>query len=95
MMRRRGLRRVATMAAVGGVAHYAGRKSAQAEERGKQAEAYEAQAAQEQAAQEQAAQQPSGDDKLEQLKKLGELRDSGVITEIEFEVEKQKLLASG
>ncbi len=32
-------------------------------------------------------------DKLEQLKTLGELRDSGVLTEEEFEAEKQKLLA--
>ncbi len=89
MRRRRGLRRVAGMAAVGGVAHYAGRKSAQAEERGKQVESQQAQAAQEQAAP-----QPSGDDKLEKLKKLGALRDSGVITEAEFGVEKQKILAS-
>ena len=88
-MRRRGLRRVAGMAAIGGVAHYAGRKSAQAEERGKQVEAQ-----QDQAAQEQAAPQPSGDDNLEKLKKLGELRDSGIITEAEFGVEKQKILAS-
>jgi membrane protease subunit (stomatin/prohibitin family) len=89
MRRRRGLRRVAGMAAVGGVAHYAGRKSAQAEERGKQVEAQEAQAAPAEAAP-----QPSDDDKLERLKKLGELRDSGVITEAEFGVEKQKILAS-
>jgi membrane protease subunit (stomatin/prohibitin family) len=77
------------MAAVGGVAYHAGSKSAQASERGKQVEAQQAQAAQEQATP-----QPSGDDKLEKLKKLGELRDSGVITEAEFGVEKQKILAS-
>ena len=98
MRRRRGLRRVAGMAAVGGVAHYAGRKSAQAEERGKQVEAQQAQAApapaQAAPAPAQAAPQPSDDDKLERLKKLGELRDSGVITEAEFGVEKQKILAS-
>lgn len=88
-MRRRGLRRVATMAAVGGVAHYAGRKSAQAEERGKQVEAQQAQAAPQEAAPE-----ASADDKLEQLKKLGALKDAGVITEAEFGVEKQKILAS-
>ena len=88
-MRRRGLRRVAGMAAIGGVAHYAGRKSAQAEERGKQVEAQQAQAAPQEAAPE-----ASADDKLEQLKKLGELRDAGTITEAEFEREKQKLLAS-
>ena len=94
MRRRRGLRRVAGMAAVGGVAHYAGRKSAQAEERGKQVEAQQAQAAPAEAAPAQDAPQPSDDDKLERLKKLGELRDSGVITEAEFGVEKQKILAS-
>jgi Short C-terminal domain len=31
--------------------------------------------------------------KLEQLKKLGELRDSGVLTESEFDAEKAKILA--
>ncbi len=79
-MRRRGLRRVAGMAVVGGVAYYAGRKTAQAEER----KAQPSESA------------PSGDeDKLEQLKKLGELRDAGTITEEEFEREKQKIMASG
>jgi hypothetical protein len=32
------------------------------------------------------------DDMLEQLQKLGELRKDGVLTEAEFEVQKQKLL---
>ena len=32
---------------------------------------------------------------IEQLKQLGELRDSGVLTPDEFEREKQKLLAGG
>ncbi len=32
---------------------------------------------------------------IEQLKQLGELRDSGVLTAEEFEREKQKLLAGG
>ena len=77
------------MAVVGGVAHHAGKKSAQAEERGKQLEAQQAEAAPQQAAPE-----ASGDEKLERLKKLGELRDAGVITEAEFGVEKQKILAS-
>jgi putative oligomerization/nucleic acid binding protein len=34
------------------------------------------------------------DDKIERLKQLGELRDSGVLTPEEFEREKQKVLAS-
>ena len=33
-------------------------------------------------------------DPLEQLKKLGELRDAGVLTDAEFEVQKEKVLAS-
>ena len=31
-------------------------------------------------------------DPLEQLKKLGELRDAGVLTDAEFEVQKEKIL---
>ena len=31
-------------------------------------------------------------DPLEQLKKLGELRDAGVLTDAEFEAQKQKIL---
>ncbi len=82
-MRRRPLRRVVGVAAVGAVvgggAYYAGKKSAQAEER----KAQPSESA------------PSGDeDKLEQLKKLGELRDAGTITEEEFEREKQKIMAA-
>ena len=36
---------------------------------------------------------PSTDDKLEQLKELGELKASGVLTEAEFEAQKAKILA--
>jgi hypothetical protein len=36
---------------------------------------------------------PSTDDKLEQLKDLGELKASGVLTEAEFEAQKAKILA--
>jgi hypothetical protein len=35
------------------------------------------------------------DDRLERLKKLGELKASGVLTESEFEAEKAKILAEG
>jgi hypothetical protein len=35
----------------------------------------------------------STDDKLEQLKQLGELKESGVLTEAEFEAQKAKILA--
>lgn len=34
----------------------------------------------------------SMDDKLAQLKQLGELRDSGVLTDIEFEAQKERIL---
>jgi hypothetical protein len=36
----------------------------------------------------------STDDKLAQLKELGELKAAGVLTEAEFEVQKEKILAS-
>jgi hypothetical protein len=36
---------------------------------------------------------PSTDDKLNQLKELGELRASGVLTDAEFEAQKAKILA--
>lgn len=37
--------------------------------------------------------QASTDDKLAQLKELGELKDGGVLTEAEFEAQKAKILA--
>jgi putative oligomerization/nucleic acid binding protein len=37
---------------------------------------------------------PSTDDKLEQLKQLGELKTAGVLTDAEFEAQKAKILAS-
>lgn len=36
---------------------------------------------------------PPGDDLIEQLTRLGQLRDSGVLTEAEFAAQKAKLLA--
>jgi Short C-terminal domain len=41
---------------------------------------------------EQAPAGPSTDDKLAQLKQLGELRDAGVLTDAEFEGQKGKIL---
>jgi Short C-terminal domain len=52
--------------------------------------------AQDQAYYEQAPPQPaapSTDDKLEQLKQLGELKTAGVLTDAEFEAQKAKILA--
>jgi len=42
-----------------------------------------------------AAAAPAGGSVIEQLKQLGELRDSGVLTPEEFESQKQKILAPG
>jgi len=36
---------------------------------------------------------PAPEDKLQMLKELGELKDSGVLTEAEFEAQKAKILA--
>jgi hypothetical protein len=41
-----------------------------------------------------AAAAPDTDDKLAQLKQLGELKESGVLTDAEFEAQKAKILAS-
>ena len=37
---------------------------------------------------------PSQDDLIEQLQKLGRLRDQGILTDAEFEAQKARLLAS-
>ena len=37
---------------------------------------------------------PSTDDKLDQLKELGALKESGILTDAEFEAQKAKILAS-
>ena len=48
---------------------------------------------QQQAYQQAAPAGPSTDDKLEQLKQLGELKTAGVLTDAEFEAQKAKILA--
>jgi hypothetical protein len=35
---------------------------------------------------------PTGDEAIEQLKQLAQLKESGVLTEAEFEIQKQKIL---
>jgi hypothetical protein len=52
-------------------------------------------AAQEQEQQQEAAPPPTAapDDSLDQLQRLGELRSSGVLTEAEFQVQKERILA--
>lgn len=128
MMRRRMGRALVAGAVVGGVAHHAGKVSAQndAREQQQSAQIADLQAQQDQIAQQQQmAQQPqyappppqyappppqyapvaappaaapapapapAQPDKIAQLKELGELKASGVLTEEEFQAEKAKIL---
>jgi hypothetical protein len=65
---------------------------------GRWSEQEEQQAYQQQQAQQAAAPPPpagaSTEDKIAQLKQLGELKDAGVLTEAEFEVQKAQILNS-
>ena len=86
MMRRRPLRRAAVVGGVAAVAHHAGKNAG------------EAQAAQ---ANQQAAPEPppapaapGGTDMVTQLENLKKLLDDGVLTQAEFDAQKQKILAS-
>jgi hypothetical protein len=94
MMRRR--RPLMRAAMVGGVAYHAGKRV----EQGREADAYrDAEIADLQAQQAPAAPAPAAagglsDDTINQLKQLGELKDQGVLTEDEFEAQKQKLLGA-
>ena len=94
-VRRRPLMRAAM---VGGGAYYAGKRSQERSEREADQE-YRLQQLETQQGAPQAAPPPAPapaggmtDDTIEQLKKLGELRDSGVLTDEEFEAQKQKIL---
>lgn len=91
-MRRRPLARAAM---VGGAAYYAGkrRQESQYREEDEQARLDELEARQS-VATPVAQSGPSREEAIEQLKQLAELKDSGVLTEAEFEVQKQKLLQS-
>jgi hypothetical protein len=98
MMRRRPLRRAAVVGGVAVAAHHAGARSAQAQAA--------AQGQNEQAADPQAvppgnapppaapAAEVGGSDMVTQLENLKKLLDEGVLTQAEFDTEKQKLLAS-
>jgi putative oligomerization/nucleic acid binding protein len=92
MRRRRPLMRAAM---VGGVAYHAGKRV----QEGREEDAYrDAQIAdlqsQQAAAPAPAASGGLSDDTINQLKQLGELKDQGVLTEDEFEAQKQKLLGA-
>jgi len=89
-MRRR--RPLARAAMVGGAAYYAGKRV----QEGREDDAYRDARLDELEAQQtqQAAPQAGGisDSSIEQLQKLGELHNQGVLTDAEFEVQKQKVL---
>ena len=87
MFRRR--RPLLRAAAVGGVAYHAGKNAQRGQEEDQAAlEAEQAPPA--------AAPEPAGisSEGIEQLKQLAALKDQGVLTEEEFEAEKQKILGS-
>jgi hypothetical protein len=90
-MRRRPLARAAV---VGGAAYYAGKKGA---ERRQREDTQDEQIAglQDQQAPAPAAPEGSGgmsEDSIEKLKQLADLHEQGVLTDAEFEVQKQKIL---
>jgi len=75
---------------VGGAGYYAGKKM----QEGREDDAYR-DARLEQLEAQQAPAAPAGgisDSSIEQLQKLGQLHDQGVLTDAEFEVQKQKVL---
>jgi Short C-terminal domain len=91
-MRRRPLARAAV---VGGAAYYAGKRGAQSGQREADQEARLQDLEAQQAAPQQAAPPASGglgDDGIEKLKQLAQLHEQGVLTDAEFEVQKQKIL---
>jgi 3-keto-L-gulonate-6-phosphate decarboxylase len=88
MRRRRPLMRAAM---VGGVAYHAGKKVQEGREEDAETEARLEQLEAQQGGAPAAAGGIS-DDTIEQLGKLGQLHEQGVLTDAEFEVQKQKLL---
>ena len=97
MMRRRPLRRAAVIGGVAAVAHHAGTKSANAQnDEAQQSQDIADLQAQQAAAPAPAAQSaaPGGTDMVTQLENLKKLLDEGVLTQAEFDLQKQKILAS-
>jgi hypothetical protein len=97
MFRRR--RPIARAAMVGGAAYYAGKKGSERAQRESDQEyrlqELESQQPQ-QAAPPPAAAAPAGvsPDAIEQLKQLAELKDQGVLTQEEFDIQKRRLLGT-
>jgi membrane protease subunit (stomatin/prohibitin family) len=79
---------------VGGTAYVAGRAGAKSGARSAQEESAESAPPPAQYAPPAAAPAPSADDTYAQLEKLKKLLDDGVLTQPEFDAQKQKLLQS-
>ena len=75
-------RPLARAAVVGGAAYYAGKKRSESQA----AEAYQYE--------EPAPAAAPNEDPLETLRQLGELHDQGILTDAEFDAQKQKILQS-
>jgi hypothetical protein len=89
-MRRRPLARAAM---VGGAAYYAGKRRQDTVYREDEQEArLQDLEARQSVATPAAPSSPAGEDAIERLKQLAELKDSGVLTDAEFEIQKQKIL---
>jgi hypothetical protein len=100
-MRRRPLRRAAFVGGVAVAAHHAGTKSAQAQaaEEQQNQQIADLQGQQQYAPEPQyappppAAPEAGGEDMVTQLENLKKLLDEGILTQAEFDMQKQKLLA--
>jgi hypothetical protein len=95
-VRRRPLLRAAV---VGGAAYHAGKRVQEGRDADYERDARMDQLEQQQAMQQQAAAAPAPaggitDDTIEQIRKLGELKEEGLITDDEFEAQKRKLLGA-
>jgi len=93
-MRRRPLARAAV---VGGAAYYAGKRGAESAQREADQNAQIQDLQAQQAYAQQAPPPPQGgggmsEDNIAKLKQLAELHEQGVLTDAEFEVQKQKIL---
>jgi Short C-terminal domain len=87
MMRRRPLRRAAVVGGVAAVAHHAGTRSGEAQAQAAQQEQYAPPSAAP------AAPDVGSDEMVAQLQNLKKLLDEGVLTQAEFDSQKQKLLS--
>jgi hypothetical protein len=89
-------RPLARAAVVGGAAYYGGKKRAEGQAAEQEQEARIAELEAQQASQQPAAPAPASggmsEDSMAKLQQLAELHNQGVLTDAEFEVQKQKIL---